>query len=719
MASITTMHASTSRLCITATLLVWVLCACTAPPNSTVRCEDSSTCLTICQNDPAVCAAELNKFVLANYQTWSIFPGKRAAQANIRTPMHGAYVSIYVNPLAAEYAKTLSANTSIETVQFPSGSIIVKQNATHPNMDPDADPWLTVMIKQEGYCGSLVANNCSGGDWFYYLYRSGAFKSAEIVVAGKPQTQCIDCHAPAQKGDYLWSAFDAVAKHQQSRPQPTTTMQPRTIDACELASINATVPPDVGVDPNQSNQAQRLFDCFSWRSFIALNLPNQIVEPGTPWRGVPRSGAQITAPGPRVWETYPTVFDTFQPLDKTWTLSDRTWEDAVSDTGFCASSDIDPPHRVKEIRMTSKTRTSSRPTLADETHEAFGNPLNTLVDQNGKLTLFEVRINQDEWTFIRDTQYANTGSYGPGGPLQALNWTAEPLQMPDNTNGATGTGAIEIKAAWRQLCTIGTSCAKVDNPDRFYTVTANYYERPAGECRQVTLGLVGMHIAHKTHWAPQWVWSTFEHEDNVPSLTGTASNKSYNFYSAKTATKAPPKNVCINQRPGIFPAGHPLHSPSASACANLQSISNALPGASAVANQITRIDPISSTPLNESFPDMLKTLDSPFQHYRLVNTQWPKNGRGNDGQVNAIDCSEAKSGQPCYTVAPPAGQPGHRLRNTSMESYQVSYSNPNPNTSPPSNGGQYSSAGCMQCHSRGVDFSYVWTDAIEEPVPIR
>jgi hypothetical protein len=25
----------------------------------------------------------------------------------------------------------------------------------------------------------------------------------------------------------------------------------------------------------------------------------------------------------------------------------------------------------------------------------------------------------------------------------------------------------------------------------------------------------------------------------------------------------------------------------------------------------------------------------------------------------------------------------------------------------------------MQCHSRGVDFSYVWTDAIEEPVPIR
>ena len=28
------------------------------------------------------------------------------------------------------------------------------------------------------------------------------------------------------------------------------------------------------------------------------------------------------------------------------------------------------------------------------------------------------------------------------------------------------------------------------------------------------MGLVGLHIAHKTQHAPQWIWSTFEQVDN-------------------------------------------------------------------------------------------------------------------------------------------------------------------------------------------------------------
>ena len=48
-----------------------------------------------------------------------------------------------------------------------------------------------------------------------------------------------------------------------------------------------------------------------------------------------------------------------------------------------------------------------------------------------------------------------------------------------------------------------------------------------------------------------------------------------------------------------------------------------------------------------------------------------------------------------------------------METYQVSYHMPGKT-------GQASSAGCMQCHGiSGVDFSFVWTDAVTAPVPLE
>jgi hypothetical protein len=33
--------------------------------------------------------------------------------------------------------------------------------------------------------------------------------------------------------------------------------------------------------------------------------------------------------------------------------------------------------------------------------------------------------------------------------------------------------------------------------------------------RKVTVGLVGMHIGHKSKTSPQWIWSTFEQVDNL------------------------------------------------------------------------------------------------------------------------------------------------------------------------------------------------------------
>ena len=103
---------------------------------------------------------------------------------------------------------------------------------------------------------------------------------------------------------------------------------------------------------------------------------------------------------------------------------------------------------------------------------------------------------------LKKTHYANTGNYNVGGPNKLLRWKIDPaLQFPDNRPNKTG--AIEIKAAWREMCT-DSSCLKVDDLSHYFTRDAIIYRRdPLGgdaTCRPAKVGLVGFHIAHKTYY---------------------------------------------------------------------------------------------------------------------------------------------------------------------------------------------------------------------------
>ena len=40
-----------------------------------------------------------------------------------------------------------------------------------------------------------------------------------------------------------------------------------------------------------------------------------------------------------------------------------------------------------------------------------------------------------------------------------------------------------------------------------------------------TLGLVGFHVVHKTKNRPQWIWTLFEHNDNVPDKVRSTTSK--------------------------------------------------------------------------------------------------------------------------------------------------------------------------------------------------
>ena len=92
------------------------------------------------------------------------------------------------------------------------------------------------------------------------------------------------------------------------------------------------------------------------------------------------------------------------------------------------------------------TKTRANQTL-NETHQAFGNQFNILIDQAGHLVRYEVRFNQDEFQYL-----AENGNYTYSGPKGG-----KKVFFPTNKTGVTGAGLIEVKAVWRELCA-GSVC---------------------------------------------------------------------------------------------------------------------------------------------------------------------------------------------------------------------------------------------------------------------
>jgi len=93
-------------------------------------------------------------------------------------------------------------------------------------------------------------------------------------------------------------------------------------------------------------------------------------------------------------------------------------------------------------------------------------------------------------------------------------------------------------------------------------------------------------------------------------------------------------------------------------------------------------------------------------------------------------CLDANDPGPCYRLVPlDPGPYGLRLRNTTMETFQVSACEPDgPSIASPSDRTpesvahdpfQVASAGCMNRHPpSGDDASFLWEDAIWERVPL-
>ncbi|HXH38408.1 MAG TPA: cytochrome C [Thermoanaerobaculia bacterium] len=413
--------------------------------------------------------------------------------------------------------------------------------------------------------------------------------------------------------------------------------------------LSSAIPGDAQfgkLPPNATNTQKLLdiqgdFDIYSWNTFIALNWP-----PGPDGNGDPKKTIGQNGDNDTVWEHYRDVADIFLPGGAT-----PTYNGPEVIPPECKADYMPGMHVISQVGKT--------PTVLTD----FSQPFNTgpLIDQNGIYTRMAILVNKPMYDYIfSNALYSKAGQKAFAGAVK----------FPCGVLGGA-EGAIMVKSAWKVI----------DPADkgRFHTETALVYT-PASQnpkypatCGKKLMGLVGLHIGHKTNSGAQWLWSTFEQVDNVPSEDDVKSGKfkaKYNYYNPKCNAATCPPNA-VPPRPWDPTKVSSFHS------------------------QIVRMNMFKGnefafTSAAARNADAVKLLagvnpNSVFQNYELISTMWPTN----TGQC------QANPGDPLGTPAP------NFLANTTLETYIQGMV---PNVS----------SNCIECHNNATmtnavpsDFTYV------------
>nr|MDP9120715.1 hypothetical protein [Acidobacteriota bacterium] len=354
-----------------------------------------------------------------------------------------------------------------------------------------------------------------------------------------------------------------------------------------------------------------------------------------------------------------------------------------------------PPVRV--LTMTSKSDGSQVPDII----EPFTS--SPLIDRNLNYTLYEILINKDEASYI----FANKLNTVAGQEAAAsINFPCgkPPASKTTSCPGTPGgIGSIEIKAAWRLL-----DPAKGDDLSRYFWREQDLYisaDRSADHrafcISKAKLGLVGLHILHKTASQPDWFWSTFEHRDNAPPATTGACSAGagdphvrYSYYQP-----ACPPGVCGPNRQLAKPAGGFLwetRPPYAKRYATPYG-----PGG-LYGTQVVRCQPVEKNSPSSPLLDARwhqKLAHTVWENYQLTGTQWAFGYTGGPPFPPKQARCLASSGDLC---APPV------LLDSVLETYMQ------PQVSSTDDTDLHN--GCVQCHNlattvgknpKSADFSFL------------
>jgi hypothetical protein len=405
---------------------------------------------------------------------------------------------------------------------------------------------------------------------------------------------------------------------------------------------------------------QNGFDLYSWLTFIALNSPE---DPSVPF-GLPSA--------PTVWERE------FRSLN-------QVIPQGMGLPAVCAGLPKQTP----------------KPTLFVEVDDvAFDQPFKSgpLVDQDGHYSLNTIFMNATMQKYIADNHLDNATGQND---FERDNLKQSRINFPVGDADQAALGAVMIKASWKLM-------TASDNRSEFHTALAYRFFPAQGEgpgakaasCDIVALGLVGLHIVHKTKGRRQWIWTTFEHVRNVPSAdeikSGAAHGKSYLFYREQ---QLPVKGAHADKTaPGSVPANANRTPPQPWLAERPPIVKSQIVRARAITDDAQTINRQARdylTHLAQTAPGSF-AKEMVWQNYQLVSTQWPA----------AFACAGEANAETNQQTDPNCSPAPEFLPNSTLETY-VQHDIGTPGGMP------QSTSSCIACHNNAVAYLKIEYDKPE------
>jgi hypothetical protein len=411
----------------------------------------------------------------------------------------------------------------------------------------------------------------------------------------------------------------------------------QVLSKCYLPPFTPLVSPCVPHDtPAGSSAAIADLAAFAWQEFIALNWvamdPAKTGVRGQPNLNVGIPGFLGIAPDSQgnfplvVWQTYRHKNELF-PADGS---TDSTFDSSVPTYKYAnpvpTAGSVVPP-------VAGQTPSFQLFNNLDETSEIglcnmYAHATSYLKPETGMRVAYEVKVNRALFDYANtpngltspgknktypalntalSTTQSNLGQYGgicspPNGNPPIVMLPCDDFSVPPAPDtGDPGEGAIEIKAAWRQLTT------KEANSGRFFTQSVLFYTGSKGSqvYNNAVWGLVALHIIHKTKSFPVFVFATFEQVDDYDDSAFIPNSENLAY---ENLGSPPPANQPVTR-------AHPIPSQIASTNTSFRNVFTA--GNPNTIWQYYKLIGVQATPVNG--PPAANAPTDDLSYYYLAN----------------------------------------------------------------------------------------------------
>lgn len=377
-------------------------------------------------------------------------------------------------------------------------------------------------------------------------------------------------------------------------------------------SISYAIPVDVNPKIQEELKAKddnfyllnKEFNKFSWESFVAVFWPQN-----TEGKPMPK----FTDKGKATWLSWKEAFEVYRCdggiPNSDWN-SKRTADNCIHPN----KTHIDDASARVFLEARTPAHNGASKNIADEENQAFAGKL---YDQNGNKVYYEVLMNKEEFDYVIANKL-----YNINGQIEFTSKNNQIANFPKGDFSTSEVGAIEIKFAWKVLL-------DSDIKERYYK-SFGYIPNEAGtDIIKAELGMIGFHISQKTPTAKQWVWSTFEHIDNLDRNVIQKNGKEFVIPPSLTNPDCEicPINVNVvdsNGKPSTVIFNKNTNS-SYWTIKGDSSKTKYYTDGKVFRTQAKRIVdiPVRVQLINKEVQNYFKSVGSVFQYYQLIDTQYP------------------------------------------------------------------------------------------------